>query len=262
MADENFNEEIPSTEGNESIPQTEEANQTQPRDYSADFSELKRQNERLQENNQRFLSDLDSHKQELAKLREAERRRNLILAGDDSVLKEEQEKRKQSQIRDQLLKVAPELKSLFTGEQPQQSGQPSMAEMAFFNQARSSAQESLKARGFEDQTAQEALLRLGDVLIHDVPQWHDRFYKQGDMRVLKEVENFLFEKLFDPYSKRIEAQTIERIKKQGRFTTPIPQRGSGSGNTAPKKNEKFDVNNQADRLRGFSNLYGDAVASE
>lgn len=229
-------------------------------DYSKNFEEMNGKFEKLSSYNQQLLNDLQGTKQELAQLREQERRKTLMMAGDQDIFKQEQERKRQEQIRNELFKVVPEFKDFTEGRHAQQNGQPSVAEMAFYNQARTSAQQSLANRGIKDQSGQEVLIRLGDALIHDIPQWHDRFYKNGDTNVLKEVEDFIFQKIIDPIKEQVKQETIEMIRKQGRFAAPVPRLGGGGQGGNQQKNESFNANSTPDRMRAWGKVYQQTLA--
>jgi len=257
----NSQAEQPNLNNNDAGAQGENQQTPQMPDYSKNFEDINGKFEKLSSYNQQLLQDLQGTKQELARLREEERRKTLIAAGDQDVLKQEHEKRRQEQIRNELMKVAPELKSVFEGQMANQQmqQQPSVAEMAFYNSARTNAQQSLANRGIKDPSGQEIMIRLGDALIHDVPQWQDRFYKKGDTTVLKEVEDFIFSKVIDPLKEQIKQETIENIRRQGRFAAPVPRVGGG-GSSPQSKKENFNPDSPQERMGVWGKVYQQTIS--
>lgn len=253
-------------EEQESGQESQEGGQGQQQDqsdYKRELEEFRSRAERLAQDNENYKRDLQSHKEELSqyreeqrRAREEERRRSLLLAGDKEILQEEEKRRYSEKIKNQFFEVFPEAKKLFDGNaQNQQQGEKevSLAEQAFHNGNRQRAMEMAKKSGFTTTEGQQVMTTVGDYLINITPQWKERYYKRGDTAVIDEVNKWLEDKVFGPRDRAVEARLIERLKKQGRYTAPLPSRTSGSSSSSSKEKD-LDLNNPQQRRDAFSRI--------
>lgn len=227
-------------------------------DFSRDFESLKQSLQEERSQRQRLLEDLNAHKEELSQKREDDRRKMMMMVGDKETIQEVEEKRRQERIKDEFFKIMPEAKRLFENQGNQ--NEPSLSEKAFFNTARQKGFDLAKQSGFTSNEGQQLMPIVADILIQNTPQWKDRFYKNGDMSVIDEVSKFLDDKVFGPRDRAVEARTIARIQKQGRYATPLPSKRGGSG--VPEPTKKYDTNKAEDRKRLYGDIYNRTIAGE
>jgi len=220
-------------------------------DYSQEIESLRRENARLQEVNQKYSAELPEFKNELQRLRDEQRQRDLLLLGDKDVIAERQEKLRQDKVRDELFKVVPEFKDFLN--RPQQTG-PSIAESAFFNSARNTGFELADKAGFKDQAGKEFMVYASDMLIKYNPAWNQRFYQNGDMSVLNEVSDFINKQILEPRDKAIEQRVLSKIRSQNKVAAPLPARGGGSPKVGNGP-EKINPTNMDDRRKIYDYLY-------
>lgn len=232
------------------------------RDYTEDFEYLKKSNERIAQANEKLLRDVSAHKEELANMREAERRRTLLFAGDKSIIQEETRKRRAEEIKNEFYELFPKARDMFEGNAQafNQQPQPSVAEMAYMNSAKQEAYTFAKNEGFSTPEGQHFMAVLGDVLIHSVPDWKARFYQGGDRSVLNEVTEFIREKIFKPRDQQIESRLLEKIKKQGRYVSPLPRTSAGSGRIEKPK-DNLDFTKPEDRHKRLSEVIQRSISS-
>jgi hypothetical protein len=230
-------------------------------DYKREAEEYRAKLERLAQDNESYKRDLQSHKEELSqrrederRSREDERRRSLLLAGDKELLQEEEQRRSAEKIKEQFFKVFPNAKNVLEGNgQNQQQGEKevSVAEQAFHNGNRQRAMEMAKKSGFGTTEGQQVMTTVGDYLINITPQWKERYYKRGDTTVIDEVHKWMEDKVFAPRDRAVEARLLEKLKKQGRYTAPLPSRTGGSNAPSPSREKDLDLNVPNQRKDAF-----------
>ena len=253
-----MSEEEESATGQEG--QEGQQDQSQEPDYKRELEEVRSKYDRLAQDNESYKRDLQTHKEELSRRREEERayreedrRRALLLSGDKEILAEEEKRRKSEAIKNQFYELFPKAKDILEGSakgKQDNEGEPSLAEQAFHNGTRQRAMEMAKKSGFATTEGQQVLTTLGDYLINITPQWKERYYKRGDTTVIDEVHKWMEDKVFGPRDRFIENRIIEKLKKQGRYTAPLPSRTGGSGNP-PSKDKDLDLNVPSQRKDAF-----------
>jgi len=220
-----------------------------------ELAELRRLNAELQERIQRGDAERGQFKEELAKLRDDQRQRDLLLVGDKDALAARQEQLRQQKIKDEFFKIFPEVKNALDRGQ---SAQPNVAEAAYLNSAKSKGFELADKMGFKETSGKEFMIYAADMLIQNTPQWKQRFYQAGDMNVLDEVADFINKKVFEPRDRMMKQQWINSLKKQNQFSTPLPRGGAGSPKTSGVP-EKIDASKAEDRMKVFAHIYNRAT---
>lgn len=221
-----------------------------------DIEQLKASVAKMAQDQASWLREREDYKAQLAE----ERKRVRALAGGEipeDPQKKLMEQARNEEIKRRLLEVMPELKDTL-----ERQNQPNLGDKVYIQNAQREAMEIAKSAGFTSPVQQEAWCTLGDLIIHQTPAWKERFYVQGDMRVLKEVEAFMREQIIDPFAKSIEAKTIARIRKSGMGALPdVGSGGSTSAGPRPTPKVKVDVNNPEARQGVYANIMRRAIQS-
>lgn len=238
------------------------------KDSGLDSRALQAELKKTQEDRESFKKDLEAHKQELAAIREHNRRVGTALSGLDKSPEEMARDNKAKQVRDAMRQMYPwfdKAEKMFAqSEGGQQTEQPrSLAEQHYFNQARQTAFDRAAKMGFQTREGQEAVVSLGDLLIHQVKPWKDRFYGQGDHSVLEEVTSFLEKKVFGPYAKNIEARFLDKLRRQGLLlrmpNVPVEEPKSGKKEKKADKEREPDYSDPNERLGAMTRIAEEAM---